>query len=262
MRKPQRDLLSSVKWAGLLQAAFLWQGGKKASERAFLQCDGSWLQSRAFPAKNLLPLFISFSLQTDWKAFYTRIHSQARLQLRGSSSVLAHNPPVYSACLSERETKQTLVVIPADSPVETQQSSSKQPIPSVNYSFFLVFHFIWREKEVSDSSVRLSWFYSKQPPLRKRFKLVSLFSSCWSWSVECISRGGGRVREIRLRQVFYYRPILYRNKMDPRYPSLRRGEEKLRKCQNQWIIFILDENGCVWRMDAPERVRERWISVQ
>lgn len=114
---------------------------------------------------------------------------------------------------------------------------------------------------MSGSSVQLSWFYSKQPPLRKRFKLASLFSSCWSWSVECISRGGGRVWEIRLSQVFYYRPILYRNITDPRYPSLRRGEEKLRKCQNQWIIFILDENGCVWRMDGPERVRERWIRL-
>lgn len=65
-------------------------------------------------------------------------------------SVLGQNPPVYSACLLERETKtSSLVAIPAD----TQQSSSKQPIPSV--FFFSIPFYKKRERKVWSSTVRL-----------------------------------------------------------------------------------------------------------
>lgn len=110
------------------------------------------------------------------------------------------------------------------SPVKTQQSSCKQPIPSV---FFSIPFYMKREGEVWSSTAQLRWFYSKHPPLRN-FEA----SESPQFLLEFICRMYQVGGENCLSQVFYYWPILYR-KTDPRYPSLRRGDEKLRKCQNQ-----------------------------
>lgn len=83
----------------------------------------------------------------------------------------------------------TSVVIPADSPVDTQVAPNS-PFQVFCFSFYsILYKEREREREVWSATVQLSWFYSKRAPLKKPFKLSSLLSSCWGLSVECISWG-------------------------------------------------------------------------
>lgn len=99
------------------------------------------------------------------------------------------------------------------------------------FFFFCIPFYMKREGEVWSATARLSWFYSKQSPLRNVLsEWVSLLPA--GVSVECIRFG----EETVSARCFIIGQ--YCTETDPRCPSLRSGEEKLRKCQNQWILFI------------------------
>lgn len=156
----------------------------------------------------------------------------------------------------------TSVVIPADSPVDTQVAPNS-PFQMFFFFFLSIPFYIKRgrerEREVWSATVRLSWFNSKRAPLKKPFKLSSLLSSCWGLSVECISWGWGHC----LSRVFY----CTEKKVIPDIPVLkRREEEKLRKMSEPmnsfsfWWKRACFKKSFVWRMvDEQEWVKQRWV---
>lgn len=96
----------------------------------------------------------------------------------------------------------------------------------VHSKYFVLFHFIEREREGWSAAVKL--LFQTSTLWEPFMKLMS--SSCWSVSVECIRCWGSRCFIIG-----WY----CTEKLIPDTPVWGRGRggEKLRKRQNQWFLF-------------------------